>query len=116
MGTMMGTRSLTEDTVLGGYLLPAGTQIMADAFVNGRSPELFEGPLVFRPERWFKGEGGEGVNPYSNVAFGFGARGCIGRKTAETEMQVLLARLLQKFELRYGGEKEVELITRSFLV
>lgn len=54
---------------------------------------MFDDPLRFDPGRWAssRGEGqrGEGTG-FRSLAFGFGARQCVGRRIAENEMQLLL--------------------------
>ena len=54
---------------------------------------MFEDPQRFDPGRWHsrreedqKGEG----SAFRSLAFGFGARQCIGRRIAENEMQLFL--------------------------
>lgn len=43
----------------------------------------FENPNEFIPERWLKrGQ----TNPFAFVPFGFGPRGCIGKRLAELEI------------------------------
>lgn len=54
---------------------------------------MFEDPLRFNPGRWCssreEGQRGEGGG-FRSLAFGFGARQCVGRRIAENEMQLLL--------------------------
>lgn len=52
---------------------------------------MFEEPQRFDPGRWGKEESqkGEGTG-FRYLAFGFGARQCVGRRIAENEMQLLL--------------------------
>jgi cytochrome P450/NADPH-cytochrome P450 reductase len=53
---------------------------------------------VFRPERFLNG-GWENLPPNSWKAFGDGARACIGRTFAEQEMIMVVALILQKFQV-----------------
>lgn len=51
---------------------------------------------TFRPERWLKpNQGGvEGkLHPFASLPYGYGARMCLGRRFADLEMQILLAKV-----------------------
>lgn len=69
------------------------TMVQACLYPLGRSAEVFEDPLRFDPGRWGKsreeGQRGGGTG-FRSLAFGFGARQCVGRRIAENEMQLLL--------------------------
>jgi cytochrome P450/NADPH-cytochrome P450 reductase len=53
---------------------------------------------VFRPERFLNG-GWENLPPNAWKAFGDGIRACIGRTFAEQEMIMVVALILQKFQV-----------------
>lgn len=58
------------------------------------SERYFENPLKFDPERWVREkEGLEEIDPFTILSFGFGARMCIGRRTAEQEMYLTLIKV-----------------------
>lgn len=69
------------------------TMVQACLYPMGRSALVFEDPLRFHPSRWSSsredGRRGEGT-AFRSLAFGFGARQCVGRRIAENEMQLLL--------------------------
>lgn len=51
------------------------------------------------------------------MPFGYGVRACLGRRIAELEMQLLLARLIQRYELMLAPETgEVQSVARIVLV
>lgn len=59
------------------------------------SDQYFADSSEFQPERWLRDATGQKttvVNPFTYLPFGFGARSCVGRRLAEMEMQVLVAR------------------------
>lgn len=59
----------------------------------------------FRPERWIKDTklGSEGkLHPFSSMPYGIGARMCLGRRFADLEMQILLAKLLRNYKIEYN--------------
>ena len=43
--------------------------------------------------------------PPKNIVFGHGSRMCIGKRFAELEVKVILAKILQNFRLEWAGEK-----------
>ncbi|XP_078687965.1 cytochrome P450 27C1-like [Branchiostoma floridae x Branchiostoma belcheri] len=109
-------RVLDKDIVLGGYNIPKGTQFAILHYNMTRDPEAFEDPESFNPDRWTR-MGTEKVNTFSSVPFGFGPRQCAGRRLAEMEMYLVLARLVQTFEVRQLTPGEVvRPVTRALLV
>lgn len=75
------------------HQLPTQTMVQACLYPLGRSSDVFDDPLRFNPGRWVssreEGQRGEGTG-FRSLAFGFGARQCVGRRIAENEMQLLL--------------------------
>lgn len=60
----------------------------------------------FLPERWLKNNASEcqyKFHPYSSLPYGHGARMCLGRRFADLEIQVLLAKV-SKVMLGYNFE------------
>nr|CAD7462730.1 unnamed protein product [Timema tahoe] len=61
---------------------------------SGRDGKHFPEPDVFKPERWCRNQAGtyRGVeNPYASLPFAMGARSCVGRKIAESQILLTLA-------------------------
>ncbi|KAK7087091.1 hypothetical protein SK128_010964, partial [Halocaridina rubra] len=85
-------RSLRNDVVLSGYRIPKGFNVFALTKYAGMMEEFFPEPNEFLPERWIREHASGSLKPYSCVPFGFGPRMCIGRRFAEQEMYVILAR------------------------
>lgn len=59
-------------------------------------PEYVSDPETFRPERWMKLEKGENdgyIHPFASLPYGYGARMCLGRRFADLEMQILIAKV-----------------------
>ncbi|XP_012721270.2 cytochrome P450 11B, mitochondrial [Fundulus heteroclitus] len=98
-----------RDIVLQNYHIPAGTMVQACLYPMGRSSQVFEDPLRFDPGRWAKEDGrkGEGQG-FRSLAFGFGARQCVGRRIAENEMQLLLMHILLNFHLSVPSSEDIK--------
>ena len=48
---------------------------------------------TFKPTRWLKDASNEKLHPFASLPYGYGARMCLGRRFADLEMQVLLAKV-----------------------
>jgi cytochrome P450 len=84
---------------LGAWDLPAGSIVIASQYVTHRSPQLWNEPDAFRPERWSNGE--TAVLPrFAYFPFGGGNRVCIGEGFAWSEAVLLLATLARRFRFR----------------
>jgi cytochrome P450 family 135 len=81
-------RLLLEPAVIGGHLIPAGTQVAACLWLACRREDLWVRPGEFRPERWLGEE--PAPNPMSWIPFGGGVRRCAGAPFAEMEMREVL--------------------------
>jgi len=100
--TVIGNgRTLQQDTVICGYNIPKGVQLVFPNLVLGTMEEYVTDAACFRPERWLKpSQGGFSgkLHPYAYLPYGHGARMCLGRRFADLEMQVLLAKVRLFFE------------------
>ncbi|XP_048480705.1 cytochrome P450 4C1 [Plutella xylostella] len=88
-------RLLKEDTVLSGYVVPAGTIVNIHVFDVHRRAELFPEPEAFRPERWLAPP----PHKYAYVPFSAGPRNCIGQKFAMLELKTVLSGVLRRYRL-----------------
>jgi cytochrome P450 len=99
-------RLTTKDVEFKGSVIPKGTQLMV--FIQGThmDSDYFKEPEKFMPERWEADD----ASHLPFLAFGYGARMCIGRKFAWTEMQVVLARILQNFTLELAPDQTIKAV------
>ncbi|HMB49056.1 MAG TPA: cytochrome P450 [Natronoarchaeum rubrum] len=88
-------REPREETVLGGYRLPADATLQLSAYGIHRDERWWSEPASFRPERWL----GDRERPeYAYFPFGGGPRHCLGMRFAMTELQIALATLARRVE------------------
>ncbi|MGI8909501.1 MAG: cytochrome P450 [Rubrobacteraceae bacterium] len=98
-------REALADCEIGGYHVPAGTQLIMSQWVMHRDSRYYNEPGKFRPERWGDGST-EGFPKYAYFPFGGGPRLCIGQSFAKMEAVLLLATIAQQFRLRSApGER-----------
>ncbi|XP_045414782.1 cytochrome P450 27C1 [Lemur catta] len=110
-------RVTQEDLVIGGYLIPKGTQLALCHYATSYEDENFPGAKEFRPERWLrKGNPGR-VDNFGSIPFGYGVRSCIGRRIAELEIHLVVIQLLQHFEIKTSSQtKAVHAKTHGLLM
>ncbi|GKT63058.1 cytochrome P450 [Colletotrichum tofieldiae] len=122
-------RQCTQDTMILGHHIPAGTQVFPpnvgpsftslpleiDKNLRHETSQLaakergarswpLEDMDVFRPERWLVQDGEKGGESYDSTAgptipFGLGTRGCFGRKLAYLELRLLVSLIVWNLEL-----------------
>lgn len=67
----------------------------------------FKQPDEFMPERWLKENipsacpAAKASNPFVYLPFGFGPRSCVGKRFAEMEIYVLIARVLKQYRIEF---------------
>jgi cytochrome P450 len=99
------SRTPVEDDELGGYFIPAGSEILIFPYITHRHPKWWIEPDKFYPER-FAPENSSGRPRYAYLPFGAGPRTCVGLNFAMTEIQVVLALLLQRFRLEPASDSD----------
>ncbi|GLJ19643.1 hypothetical protein SUGI_0355780 [Cryptomeria japonica] len=90
----------TEACTVGGYLVPAGTQLLVNVWAIQRDAAVWERPTEFDPDR-FLNRGKEidvKGQDFELIPFGSGRRICPGMSLALIVVTCTLGRLLQSFE------------------
>lgn len=87
------TREAIGADVIDGYELPAKGLVLINIYGLHHSPDYWEQPETFNPNR-FMGEASYPKGAY--LPFGAGPRKCIGEPLAMMEGQLILATLMQK--------------------
>ncbi|XP_054167169.1 cytochrome P450 302a1, mitochondrial-like [Oppia nitens] len=108
-------RVTSQQMIINDYCIPKGTQIITQNQVSCRQSEYFSDPLSFIPERWLKSDTNiypnNKVSPFLVLPFGYGPRMCIGRRFAEMEINVFLAKIIQNYRIEYHYE-DIKVKTR----
>ncbi|KAJ6711284.1 STEROID 21-HYDROXYLASE-RELATED [Salix purpurea] len=91
----------SADCTIGGYLVPAGTALLVNAWAIQRDPKVWDDPSSFKPERFESGKFGA----YSLIPFGMGRRACPGDGLAKRMMTLTLGSFIQSFEWDQGWRK-----------
>ena len=92
-------REAVNDCGLGGYPIPKGATLAMFQWVVHRDPRFFARPEEFIPERW-ENDFARSLPRCAYFPFGAGPRVCIGNTFAQTEMPLVLASIVQKFQLK----------------
>jgi cytochrome P450 len=101
-------REAINDCKIGGYRVPAGTQVFMFQWATQRDPRFYEEPDAFRPERWTE-DFIERLPKYAYFPFGGGPRVCIGASFAMMEIILCLAAIGQRFRLEIDREHPVSI-------
>ena len=100
-------RCPTEDDEVGGYHVPAGSNVVLCAYVTHRHTDFWDNPEGFDPDR-FLPERAAGLHRMAYFPFSGGPRKCIGNSFAMMQMPIVLAMVTQRFRLNLlAGETVV---------
>jgi cytochrome P450 len=80
-------RTATEDVVVDGVPIPAGTSVSVSPVAANRDPAHWERPEEFDVTR----------DAFGHLGFGYGIHGCIGQQVARVEIREAIAALLAAF-------------------
>ncbi|XP_056377375.1 1,25-dihydroxyvitamin D(3) 24-hydroxylase, mitochondrial-like isoform X2 [Hyla sarda] len=105
------SRTLDEDTNLGGYLIPRGTIAMINFHSMMWKDDYFTDAQLYKPERWMKPR--STINPFANTPFGIGKRMCVGRRLAELQLQLTLC---WNFKISATDMKPVKAIASGLMI
>jgi len=89
----LGNRIVTEETTLGGIVMPKGTLVTIGIGAANRDPDAFSDPDRFDVAR----------NPTRHLAFGSGIHMCAGMSLARLEGRIAIERFLRRFP-RYAPD------------
>ncbi|KAJ5135401.1 Thromboxane-A synthase [Penicillium bovifimosum] len=102
-------RNAKQDTILpGGYLIPRGSIVIACFPSIHKNPAHWDNPLRFDPDRWVdEGFAARMARQGSYTPFAAGGRGCVGFNLALTQVKLVLAELVYRYEFEDSSPEAV---------
>lgn len=88
---------------VGGYSFEPDSLLIPAIYLTHRRPDLYPEPQQFRPERFLERQ----FSPYEFLPFGGSNRRCIGAAFALFEMKLVLATILQRYDLALAETRPV---------
>ncbi len=110
--------SVARDTTLGGYDIPAGTQVLFTLGDTMHSPTYFPSPRQFNPERYLQKDEKSGLvkfvpDPHV-IPFGVGKRRCLGEALARMELYLFITGIVHQFDIEPAPGEELN--TEDYVV
>lgn len=93
------SRTAVEADEIDGFRIPAGAQVVPMTYMIHRHPDFWPEPDTFDPER-FTPEASARRHHCAWIPFGVGQRQCIGKEFAMMEGQLILAQVMQRYDIR----------------
>ena len=91
-------RAALADDVIGGYPIPAQTTVLLSPYVTHRHPTFWPNPERFDPQR-FAPPRVAAQPPGAYFPFSAGPRACLGEHMAMVEMTLIVAHVVQAYQL-----------------
>ncbi|WP_013320740.1 cytochrome P450 [Gloeothece verrucosa] len=105
-------RILKSDMELLGYKFAANTVLAPCIYLLHHREDLYPQPDQFKPERFLERQ----YSLYEYIPFGGGNRRCIGMALALLEMKLVLATLLQRFQLELLNSRPLKPVRRGLTI
>ncbi|XP_013138512.1 PREDICTED: cytochrome P450 CYP12A2-like [Papilio polytes] len=101
-------RETTKEYNILGYHIPKQKKILFAHEYTSKMDCHYPRPNEYIPERWLADKEDPlyygNAHPFAFSPFGFGSRSCIGRRIAELEIESIVARVVQNFDIQWFGE------------
>ncbi|CAH1422163.1 unnamed protein product [Lactuca virosa] len=105
-------REFSEDCTVAGYHVPKGTWLIVNIWKLQHDPEIWSDPSEFRPERFLSGTHAHvdvrGTN-FELIPFGAGRRSCPGLAFSLQMLHIVLATLLQNFDMSSPNDSIIDM-------
>jgi cytochrome P450 len=104
----MIVRKAAEDNMVGDYLIEKDTDVLIPPYIVHHDATLWKDADKFIPERWDTEEVKQ-MDKFTYFPFAAGPRMCIGNNFALFEADIIIAKVIQKFDFKYLGEVPAEM-------
>ncbi|CAH2052364.1 unnamed protein product, partial [Thlaspi arvense] len=102
---LTGIREASEACKLGGYRVEKGTRLLVNIWKIHRDPKIWPDPKTFKPERFMEEKSQCEKSDFKYIPFSSGRRSCPGMNLGLRVVHLVLARLVQGFDLhKVSGE------------
>lgn len=105
---IMTPRFAKEDTTLGGYDIPRGSEVIFSTYITQRDPEIFPEPKKFIPDRWKEIK----PSPFEYLPFGYGPHKCLGASFGAMQLRLMLPIIVQKYRLAMVPGSTIDFVFR----
>jgi unspecific monooxygenase len=109
VGVVTFPRKVQEPVELLGHKLKPGTILVPCPYLLHQREDLYPQPKQFQPERFLERQ----FSPYEFIPFGGGVRRCIGQAFALFEMKLVLATILQRYQLALADNRPERPVRRG---
>lgn len=100
-------REAAEEDEIGGYRIPARSTVLVSPFVTHRHPDFWERPEAFNPDR-FAPEHVAQRPKGAYFPFLGGPHQCIGNEFAMLEMCLIVAMVLQRYDVELLPDQAIQ--------
>ncbi|MGH3659154.1 MAG: cytochrome P450, partial [Micromonosporaceae bacterium] len=108
------TRTSTRPMEVGGYELPAGTEVLVCPYLMHRDPRCWDDPDQFDPQRWLGPDQPHARHAY--IPFGAGPRVCPGSRLAMVQVTLATAMLARDYRLEMPSRAAVRASSNGLLL
>jgi cytochrome P450 len=102
----LASRKAVAEDEIGGYRIPAGTDIFYSPYHAHRHPDFWDDAEEFRPERFSADEVAK-RDRSAYIPFGAGPHLCIGNQFAMTEMLLVIASTTQRYRIELASQEPI---------
>ncbi|PON75047.1 Cytochrome P450, E-class, group I [Parasponia andersonii] len=105
-------REAREDCYVGGHHVPAGTRLIVNFWKLHRDPRVWTDPLEFRPQRFMTATNANisyKDQHFEYIPFSSGRRSCPGMTLVLLVVQLVVARLVQGFDMKTKDDLPVDM-------